>query len=171
MFTAISVPKQLDTSAAAAAVRYGRERRVLLVDHEDSFVHTLASYFRAAGTAVITLRPDLARESLEEGERVDLLVLSPGPRRPCGFAMNRTLDLALRRALPVFGVCLGLRGIVEYFGGELDTLGRPAHGKPSEIHVLGGRLFSGLPQRFVAGRYHSLYARRATLPSVLTITA
>ena len=45
------------------------------------------------------------------------------------------------------------------------------HGKPSEVHVLGGRLFCGLPKRFVVGRYHSLYVRRATLPRALIITA
>jgi anthranilate synthase len=152
-------------------MKRGGGKRVLLVDHEDSFVHTLAGYFRAAGANVATLRPELARESLQEGEPVDLVVLSPGPCRPGDFAMNKTLDVALRRALPVFGVCLGLQGMVEYFGGELDTLAPPMHGKPSEIHVLGGRIFSGLPQRFAAGRYHSLYARRATLPSAFAITA
>ena len=171
MFTAISVPLRPSSSAVPAAVKSGRGKRVLLVDHEDSFVHTLAGYFRTAGADVITLRPDLARESLAQGEAVDLVVLSPGPRRPCDFAMNDTLDLAVGRALPVFGVCLGLQGMVEYFGGTLDTLSRPMHGKPSEVHVLGGRLLSGLPRWFVAGRYHSLIARRAILPRELAITA
>jgi anthranilate synthase len=171
MFAAISPPMRADMATASATVQGGLGTRVLLVDHEDSFVHTLAGYFRAAGANVVTLRADLARETLEEGGPVDLVVLSPGPCRPGDFAMDRTLDLAMRRALPVFGVCLGLQGIVEYFGGELDTLDQPMHGKPSEVHVLGGRLFSGLPQRFVVGRYHSLYARRATLPPAFIITA
>jgi anthranilate synthase len=60
---------------------------------------------------------------------------------------------------------------VEYFGGALDVLGTPFHGKPSTVRVLGGRLFDGLPTEFTVGRYHSLHARRATLPASLTVTA
>jgi anthranilate synthase len=98
-------------------------------------------------------------------------VLSPGPGRPADFAMNQTLDLLMRRRLPIFGVCLGLQGIVEYFGGVLDVLDIPMHGKPSLVRVLGGRLLRGLPCEFVVGRYHSLHARRASLPPVLLVTA
>ena len=57
--------------------------------------------------------------------------------------------------LPVFGVCLGLQGIVEHFGGELGTLDTPMHGKPSPVRVTGGHIFEGLPDAFTAGRYHS----------------
>ncbi|MGH7061331.1 MAG: glutamine amidotransferase-related protein, partial [Stellaceae bacterium] len=71
----------------------------------------------------------------------------------------------------VFGVCLGLQGIVEYFGGSLDLLGIPSHGKASTVRVLGGRLLRGLPAEFTVGRYHSLCARRATMPGVLKVTA
>jgi anthranilate synthase len=85
--------------------------------------------------------------------------------------MAETLDLLVARRLPIFGVCLGLQGIVEYFGGVLDLLGTPFHGKASPIRVLGGRLLRGLPAEFVVGRYHSLHARRATLPPALSITA
>ena len=95
---------------------------MLLIDHEDLFVHTLANYIRTTGAEVVTMRPDLARAELRQGRPPDLVVLSPGPGRPADFAMNETLDLAIARSLPVFGVCLGLQGIVEYFGGALDLL-------------------------------------------------
>jgi anthranilate synthase len=160
---------------APAAPALGRElhpgRRVLLIDHEDSFVHTLAGYFREAGAAVETLRPALARAELRGGAAPDLVVLSPGPGRPADFAMAETLDLLLRRRLPVFGVCLGLQGIVEHFGGSLDILDRPMHGKPSRVHNLGGRLLAGLPEHFTVGRYHSLHASSLTLPPALQVTA
>ncbi len=149
----------------------GRGARVLLVDHEDSFVHTLANYIRTTGAEVATMRPDLARAELRRGETPDLVVLSPGPGRPDDFAMAETIDLLVRRRLPVFGVCLGLQGIVEYFGGALDVLGVPHHGKPSLVRVLGGRLLRGLPPEFTIGRYHSLHARRSTLPAALMVTA
>jgi anthranilate synthase len=71
----------------------------------------------------------------------------------------------------VFGVCLGLQGIVEHFGGKLGVLDYPAHGRASEVYVSGGRLFDGLPRQFKAGRYHSLVADVDTLPSVISVTA
>ncbi len=85
--------------------------------------------------------------------------------------MNETLGLLVERGFPVFGVCLGLQGIVEYFGGALDVLKTPMHGKPSTVRVLGGRLLQGLPAEFVVGRYHSLYARRSALPAELLVAA
>lgn len=172
MFTAIrgeappsraSLPATPEARAAGAAV--------LLVDHEDSFTHTLAGYLRAAGATVRTLRPALARAELRAGGTPDLVLLSPGPGRPADFAMSETLDLILHRDLPAFGVCLGLQGIVEHFGGALDVLAEPMHGKPSLVRNLGGRLLAGLPERFAVGRYHSLHARRLALPPVLRATA
>jgi anthranilate synthase len=148
-----------------------RRRRVLLIDHEDSFVHTLAGYVRTTGAECETLRHDFARARLRQGLRPDLVLLSPGPGRQDDFAMRETLDLLLKRNIPVFGVCLGLQGIVEYFGGSLGVLGMPMHGKPSPVRRLPSRLLGELPERFTVGRYHSLYAERHAFPAELTIAA
>ena len=158
-------------TAAAPSARVGGGRKVLLVDHEDSFVHTLAGYIRTTGAAVTTLRHDFARQQLREGLRPDLVVLSPGPGRPADFAIAETLDLLIEKRIPVFGVCLGLQGIVEYFGGSLGVLDVPMHGKPSVVQALPGRLLRGLPEHFTVGRYHSLFADRASFPAVLSATA
>jgi len=172
MFTAIRGQATRGTNVrVSAASSAGAGRKVLLVDHEDSFVHTLANYIRTTGAEVVTLRPDLARAELSHGRGHDLVVLSPGPGRPSDFAMAETLDLLVPRRLPVFGVCLGLQGIVEYFGGSLAVLDVPMHGKPSVVRIIGGRLLRGLPSEITVGRYHSLYARRSTLPSELSVTA
>ncbi|MFI9246833.1 anthranilate synthase component I [Streptomyces sp. NPDC053086] len=146
--------------------------RVLLVDHQDSFVHTLASYFRQAGARVSTYRSGFDAD-LVDALDPDLLVLSPGPGRPADFGTARTLRMAEERHIPVFGVCLGLQAIVEYLGGRLDVLDRPFHGKPSTMSVLGdgGTVLAGLPERITVGRYHSLYADRASLPADLRVTA
>src|SRR5207248_4607800 len=151
--------------------RSGSGRKILLIDHEDSFVHTLAGYIRTTGAEVTTLRHDFAREQLRNGLRPDLVVLSPGPGRPEDFAIDDTLDLLIEKKLPVFGVCLGLQGIVEYFGGSLGVLEVPMHGKPSVVYAHKGRLLRGLPQQFTVGRYHSLVAERNSFPEALSATA
>jgi anthranilate synthase len=157
-------------SAATGLIHPGSARTILLVDHQDSFVHTLANYFRQTGARVVTLRAGFPHAELDR-LRPDLVVLSPGPGSPKDFDLSGTLAAALARNLPVFGVCLGLQGIVEHFGGALGVLDYPVHGKPSTICVRGGRLFDGLPRTFTAGRYHSLFGKRETLPAVLEITA
>jgi len=142
----------------------GPGTRILLVDHQDSFVHTLADYLRQTGAEVITLRAGFPRGELG-ALKPDLVVLSPGPGSPEDFDVSGTLASALAQWLPVFGVCLGLQGIVEYFGGQFGQLSRPMHGKTSSIRILGGRIFRNFPPQITAGRYHSLYAVRETLPS------
>jgi len=150
--------------------RVGEGRRILLVDHQDSFVHTLANYLRQTGAEVVTWRAGFPHAALD-ALRPDLVVLSPGPGSPADFDVSGTLAALAARQLPVFGVCLGLQGMVEHFGGELGVLGYPVHGKHSWIEVRGGRLWDGMPKRFRAGRYHSLYALREALPAELRITA
>ena len=154
----------------AGADRPGEGRRVMMVDHEDSFVHTLAGYFRRTGADVTTYRAGFPRRRIAE-ERPDLVLLSPGPGRPEDFEVSRTIGAALAAGIPLFGVCLGLQGIVEHYGGRLSVLPAPMHGKPSMVNVRGGRIFDGLPARFEGGRYHSLYADRGTFPDPLRITA
>jgi len=155
----------------ARAGQSARGRQVLLVDHEDSFLHTLAGYIRTTGAEVTTLRHDFARAQLRDGLRPDLAVLSPGPGRPRDFAIGETLGLLLDRGIPVFGVCLGLQGIVEHFGGVLGVLDPPMHGKASVVRALPSRLLRGLPKHFTVGRYHSLYAVKNRLPSVLSVAS
>lgn len=155
---------------AAPVLRTGQGRRVLFVDHRDSFVHTLAGYVRATGADVTTLRAGLAIDRVDEISP-DLAILSPGPGRPGDFEMSATLDSLLARKIPVFGVCLGLQGIVEYFGGTLDVLDTPVHGKPCDVTGSESFIFKGVPKRFRVGRYHSLCANADALPACLRITA
>ena len=85
--------------------------------------------------------------------------------------MPNLVKTAVRLGVPVFGVCLGLQGIVEAFGGELGVLDYPMHGKPSTVRHRGQGVFEGLPDEFTVGRYHSLFARREMLPACLEVTA
>ncbi|WP_256807922.1 anthranilate synthase component I [Bradyrhizobium sp. Bra64] len=160
-------PKPLSAFAPDAT---GSGKRVLLIDHDDSFVHMLADYFRQVGADVTVVRHVHALDMLKR-KTWDLLVLSPGPGRPEDFGIKKTIDAALENKLPVFGVCLGAQAIGEYFGGELGQLTHPAHGRPSRVQVRGGRLMRNLPNEIVIGRYHSLFVERDSMPDVLNVTA
>jgi anthranilate synthase len=149
----------------------GQGRRVLLVDHEDSFVHTLANYFRQTGAEVLTTRTPVD-DAVFDDFAPDLVVLSPGPGNPKDFDCHATIDKAMQRQLPIFGVCLGMQAIAEYFGAELAQLDIPMHGKPSRVAVSdSSRVFAGLPEQVTIGRYHSLYAKPETVPTALGISA
>jgi anthranilate synthase len=163
-------PDPAVTPAAMTTNRPGTGLSVLLVDHEDSFVHTLAGYFREAGADVTTLRAGFDPALLDE-YRPDLVVLSPGPGRPADFGCDKLLGAIDERGLPAFGVCLGLQAMVEHAGGSLRLLETPAHGKPGQVQVLGGELLAGLPAEFSAGRYHSLHARPEEVGGGFTVTA
>jgi anthranilate synthase len=143
---------------------------VLLVDHQDSFVHTLAGYFAELGAEVSTLRAGFDLALLAEFAP-DLVVLSPGPGRPADFDCDKLLTALDERGLPAFGVCLGLQAMVEHEGGSLGLLETPVHGKPGLVRVLGGELLAGLPAEFTAARYHSLHARPEQVTGGLSVTA
>ena len=172
MRAAVREAAQAGTEKAAEARKpVGDGVRILLVDHEDSFVHTLANYFRQTGAAVTTLRSPVDAAAFDE-TKPNLVVLSPGPGNPSDFGCAETIKLARERNLPIFGVCLGLQALTEAFGGSLDQLSIPVHGKPSEIKLAPeSRLFAGLGETVTVGRYHSLFAARDTLPSEIDVTA
>lgn len=160
-----------EAATSRVAARVGDGVRILLVDHEDSFVHTLANYFRQTGAEVTTVRSPVAETIFDELDP-DLVVLSPGPGNPKDFDCKGTIRKARARDLPIFGVCLGLQAITQTYGGDLRTLAVPMHGKPSRIRIADpGIVFSGLGKEATVGRYHSIFADPATLSSDFNITA
>ncbi|MCY8234045.1 anthranilate synthase component I [Priestia endophytica] len=143
-------------------------RNVLLIDHEDSFVHTLSSYMRKLNANVTVCRSSYARQLLREDNHFDLVILSPGPGQPSRFNLQETIGLCLEKKIPIFGVCLGLQGIVEYFGGTLGILSSPYHGKKSVIHHdKQSTVLKDISSPFTVGRYHSIYAKE--IPNSLDI--
>jgi anthranilate synthase len=147
----------------------------------------------AAGATVVVCRSgksldQFVKDVVDPGTfHPDICVLSPGPGSPSDFFLSDTIDAMIKRKVPIFGVCLGLQGLFEYFGGELGILDYPMHGKPSIIsrsfpdHVEAGHgaytgapsfdVLKGLPDQFQVARYHSLHGTMATLPESLTVTA
>jgi len=150
---------------------------MLMIDHQDSFVHTIANYIRQTGVDLTTLRaiPHQPSNGITEAclDGINFMFLSPGPGSPTNFKLSHTIQLAIDNNIPIFGVCLGLQGIVEHFGGDLGVLNLPMHGKSSEVTCTtpGVSLFDGIPEKFTAARYHSLYAKRETLPECLEVLA
>ncbi|RUW62067.1 anthranilate synthase [Mesorhizobium sp. M7A.F.Ca.US.008.03.1.1] len=158
-------------STERTTARVGDSVNILLVDHEDSFVHTLANYFRQTGANVSTVRSPVPEEVFDR-LKPDLVVLSPGPGTPKDFDCAATIKKARARELPIFGVCLGLQALAEAYGGELRQLHIPMHGKPSRIRVSKpGIIFSGLPKEVTVGRYHSIFADPVRLPDDFIVTA
>ena len=118
--------------------RVGDGLSAVLIDHEDSFVHTLGNYLRQTGAAVQTLRSgpsalNAMEKMISDGRKPDIVVLSPGPGNPSDFGLSTTIEFLTKNKIPAFGVCLGLQGMVEHFGGTLGVLGYPMHGKPSMV--------------------------------------
>lgn len=141
----------------------GQGKRIVLIDNEDSFVHTLADYFRQTGADVSTYRHGLTPDAIV-ALKPDLVVHSPGPGTPAQFGVPSLVRALAERGLAQFGVCLGLQGTVEAFGGALDVLPEPRHGKRWDIEHDGTGLFAGLPSPCAVGAYHSLHARASSFP-------
>jgi anthranilate synthase len=163
-------PRPVPVTSSNAGALSGNGVRLMLVDNDDCFIHTLANYARQTSADVVTYRAGFPIELIERISP-SLILISPGPGRPSDFGVPDLVRHAARLGVPVFGVCLGLQGVVEAFGGELGVLEYPMHGKPSVIAHADIGIFEGLPRRFKVGRYHSLFARKETFPACLEITA
>ncbi len=163
-------PASPEAADKAAVDLPGAGLELLLVDNDDCFIHTLANYARQTGAKVVTYRAGFPLDLLRR-IRPGMVLISPGPGRPSDFGVPDLVRRLAKEGIPTFGVCLGLQGIVEAFGGELGILDYPVHGKPSMVTHDGKGVFEGLPERFKVGRYHSLFAIRDKLPAVLEVTA
>jgi anthranilate synthase/aminodeoxychorismate synthase-like glutamine amidotransferase len=142
---------------------------ILLIDNYDSFTYNLAHLFGELGAEVVVRRNDAIDPDEAERLAPSHLVVSPGPGRPGDAGATVEIVRRLAPTTPTLGVCLGHQAVVEAFGGTVGQAKRLVHGKPSEIEHDGRGLFEGLPERFEAGRYHSLAA--TSIPDVLEVSA
>jgi anthranilate synthase/aminodeoxychorismate synthase-like glutamine amidotransferase len=142
---------------------------ILLIDNYDSFTYNLVHLFGELGADVVVRRNDAV--DADEAERLapSHLVVSPGPGRPADAGACVEIVRRLAPRVPTLGVCLGHQVVVEAFGGEIGQARRIVHGKATRIQHDGRGLFRGLPERFEAGRYHSLAA--TSVPECLEVSA
>ncbi len=145
--------------------------KVLLIDNYDSFTYNLVQAFLVEGAQVMVHRNDVL--PVEDALRLGAthLVISPGPGTPRDAGASMRMIEAFTGRIPIFGVCLGHQSLVEVFGGRVVRAARLMHGKVSLVTHDGRGLFSGMPERFPAGRYHSLIAEPESIPAVLEVTA
>ncbi len=144
----------------------------LLIDNYDSFTYNLWHYLGELGAEVEVVRNDALTPEQALAKGPQGIILSPGPCDPdrAGICLP-LIGLAAARKLPLFGVCLGHQAIGQWFGGKVVRAPEPMHGKVCEIHHRGSDVFAGLPDPFLATRYHSLLVERASLPACLDATA
>lgn len=145
--------------------------RIVVIDNYDSFTYNLVQYLaEISGTTVQVFRNDeISVEGIRE-ERPTHLVISPGPCTPDDAGISLEAVAAFGGECPVLGVCLGHQSIGQAYGGKVIRGDAPVHGKTSLIHHDCRGILAGLPQPFVATRYHSLVLDRA-LPPALEISA
>jgi para-aminobenzoate synthetase component 2 len=142
---------------------------ILVIDNYDSFVYNLVQYLAQLGAECVVRRNDM----LEVGDvgSADAVLLSPGPGTPerAGASMDVVRDCADQRR-PLLGVCLGHQAIGAVWGATVARAPELLHGKTSLVHHDGAGVLAGLPQPFVATRYHSLTVLPETIPDELIVT-
>jgi anthranilate synthase component 2 len=146
-------------------------KKLLIVDNYDSFTYNLYHLVREAGGFEIEVHRN-DQIALDEVERFDKIILSPGP---CSPEEAGLLLPVIRRYAPtksILGVCLGHQAIGEAFGGQLENLTQVYHGIQTPIDIIGeDYIFNGLTRQFLAGRYHSWVISLENFPADLEITA
>ncbi|MGW6930167.1 aminodeoxychorismate/anthranilate synthase component II [Lentzea sp. NPDC054927] len=143
--------------------------RVLVVDNYDSFVYNLVQYLAQLGAECVVRRND--EVDLDEIDKVDGVLVSPGPGTP--ERAGSSIDVIKKCAdtgKPVFGVCLGHQAIGVVWGGVVDRAPELLHGKTSIVFHEGKGVLDGVPQPFIATRYHSLTVLPETVPAEFEVT-
>ena len=143
----------------------------MVVDNYDSFVYILVQYLGELGLEPIVFRNDkLSLHDVADLD-VDAILISPGPGTPLDSGISMELIREYKELKPIFGVCLGLQCIGEFFGGNVVRAPEVMHGKTSAISHANNGVFSGISNPLEATRYHSLIVERESLPDSLEVTA
>jgi anthranilate synthase/aminodeoxychorismate synthase-like glutamine amidotransferase len=145
--------------------------RVLLIDNYDSFTYNLVQALAVLGASVAVKRNDEITVEEATASEPTHFVVSPGPGRPENAGRTMPLLAAMIPRCPVLGVCLGHQALCALLGGRVVAAKRLMHGKTSPVYHDGQTLYQGLPNPFVAGRYHSLAVAEEALPAELAACA
>lgn len=146
---------------------------IFLLDNYDSFTFNLYQALTGLGAEVEVVRNDqvTAEEVAERLDEIDGVVVSPGPCTPAEAGISVALIQEFAGKKPILGVCLGHQSIGAAFGGEIVHAPELMHGKTSMIEHDGRGVYEGLPNPFVATRYHSLIIEPDSIPDDFEVTA
>lgn len=147
-------------------------KKILVLDNYDSFTYNLVHYIEAnENYEVDVFRND--EISLDEVDKYDTIVLSPGPGLPEEAGILKELIKRYAPTKKILGVCLGMQAVGEVYGGKLENLNNVYHGVATDLSVIDSSdlIYKGLPQNFKVGRYHSWVISKENFPAELTITA
>jgi anthranilate synthase/aminodeoxychorismate synthase-like glutamine amidotransferase len=145
--------------------------RILVIDNYDSFVYNLVQELGELGAEPVVHRNDAIDIDGIRAASPDAILISPGPGRPESAGMSMAVVAELAGEYPILGVCLGHQVIGQVYGGTVGPAPTLMHGKTSSVHHDGQGIFAGLPDPFVATRYHSLVVEPDSVPDVLEVTA
>jgi len=144
---------------------------IFMLDNYDSFTYNLVHMLAKTGQEIVVKRNRDVTPAEVLTLKPQAILLSPGPGRPQTAGCMMDLIAAAAGKIPMLGVCLGHQAIGAHFGAEVVHAKSIMHGKTSAIRHDGQGLFAGLPQGFLAVRYHSLALDAATVPADLKVTA
>jgi anthranilate synthase/aminodeoxychorismate synthase-like glutamine amidotransferase len=145
---------------------------ILIIDNYDSFTYNLVQLTGGINPDIEVIRNDAMTLGEIESLNPTHIILSPGPGYPKDAGICEEVIGQLGGKFPILGVCLGHQAICEVFGAQITHAVKLMHGKKSTILIDNGNpIFYGLPEKIEAARYHSLIARRETIPADLEIIA
>ena len=145
---------------------------ILLIDNYDSFSYNLYQLVGVINSDIRVIRNDELSVAQIEQLAPSHIIISPGPGRPRDAGICEDVVRQMGKTTPILGVCLGHQAICEVFGAEVTYAKTLVHGKKSVVYIANGNpIFRRLPPVIEAGRYHSLAAKRDTIPDELLIIA
>ncbi|GMB00745.1 aminodeoxychorismate/anthranilate synthase component II [Pelosinus sp. IPA-1] len=144
---------------------------ILIIDNYDSFTYNVYQYIASLGYVVEVVRNDQTTVEEIAAKNYSAIIISPGPGTPDDAGISKEVIAKFAGQVPILGICLGHQSIAEVFGGRVVRAPKPVHGKVSFVHHSGTGIYQGLPQPFVAGRYHSLLVEAESVPACLEVTS
>lgn len=143
---------------------------ILVIDNYDSFTYNLVHLVTVEEEVEVRRNDQVTVTEIRKMAPTGILI-SPGPGRPADAGVTEEVIREFGSTLPIFGVCLGMQGIGEVFGGRIVHAPELMHGKTSPVNHDGTGLFENVTQDFIATRYHSLVVDPETIPDCLEVTA
>lgn len=145
---------------------------ILLIDNYDSFSYNVYQLAGSVDPDIQVVRNDQITIPEIERKAPRAIILSPGPGRPADAGISEAIIPSFAGKIPILGICLGHQAICEAFGAEITYAKEMKHGKQSQVQLRpDSRLFQGIGEQMLVGRYHSLAVKKDSIPDILEVTA